>query len=104
MSNLQRQSQEFTSPRVFSANHAERIAVARQASQCVRWLIIQGFEVLYIQKGVSLPRVFIRNSPLCKSLDGAVHMFERGLSGEHRYYFAIRFDCEVRWQDGTVTV
>jgi hypothetical protein len=97
MSNLQRK--ESMNPHAFCGSQVERIEVARQADQCVKWLIIQGFEVLYMQKGLSCPRVIIRNSPLCKSLDGAVHMYQRGLQGERRYYFAIRFDCEVRWAD-----
>ena len=100
MSKLQRK--EFMGPAAFCGSHAERAEVARQADQCVKWLTVQGFEVLYIQKGLSHPRVHIRNSPLCKSLDGAVHMYQRGASGEQRYWFAIRFGCEVRWSDDGV--
>lgn len=76
---------------------AERLALAQQASQCVDWLFISGFEVLQVTKGLDKPRVFIRNSPLCKKLNGVIHRYERSKQSESRYWFTIRFDCEVRW-------
>ena len=96
MSNLQRKA--FFNPQ-FLVSAEERIEAARQADQCIKWLKAQGFEVSGIQKGISHPRVFFRPSPLCKSLDGSVHRFERLNGIEKRYWFAIRFGCEVRWND-----
>lgn len=95
MSSLQRRVTPGSYP--FTPSPAERVTVAKETDSCVRWLKVQGFEVLYVQKGLHLPRVIIRTSPLCNSLEGAVHRYERGLYGERRYWFAIRFDCEVRW-------
>lgn len=95
MSSLQRRVTPGSYP--FTPSPAERVTVAKATDSCVRWLKVQGFEVLYMQKGLRLPRVIIRPSPLCDSLDGAVHRYERGMYGERRYWFAIRFDCEVRW-------
>ena len=96
MSNLQRK--EFFNPQ-FIVSAEERIEVARQVDQCVKWLKIQGFEVTGIHKGVSHPRVFVRTSPMCKSLEGSVHRFERMNGVEKRYWFAIRLGCEIRWND-----
>lgn len=84
-------------PRNLRSNPVERLQLAHRAKQCVDWLFVSGFEVLQVQKGLDKPRVFIRNSPLCKQLDGAVHRFERSNGIERRYWFAIRFDCEIRW-------
>lgn len=79
---------------------AVRADVAQAAQLCVNWCRAQGLEVLGIQKAPNKPRIFIKNSPLCASLDGAVHRFERIGNIERRYWFAIRFDCEVRWNEG----
>jgi hypothetical protein len=78
----------------------ERMDTAVQASRCVKWLLVQGFEVLGVQKGPRNPRITIRTSPLCDQLEGAVRMFERVGKAEKRYFVAIRFGCEVRWTEG----
>jgi len=80
----------------------ERAVVAQITKPCVDWCRSQGFDVTGVQKGQSHPRVFIKNSPLCEKLDGAVHRFERLGNVERRYWFAIRFGCEVRWNDEEV--
>lgn len=80
----------------------ERAEVARAAQACVNWCHAQGFEVTGVQRGLSHPRVYIKASPLCDQLDGAVHRFERVANIERRYWFAIRFGCEVRWNDAEV--
>lgn len=98
MSSLQRKITPGSYP--FTPGPAERVEVAKATEPCVRWLKVQGLDVLYVQKGLDKPRVFIRNSPLCDKLDGAVHRFERSGGVEKRYWFAIRFGCEVRWNDG----
>jgi len=100
MSNLQRQIPTPVPVSTYHATPAERLAAAERADYCVRWLKIQGFEVLYVQKGPRNPRVIIRTSPLCEKLEGAVRMYERIGKTEKRYWVAIRFDCEVRWTDG----
>lgn len=100
MSNLQRKP--LFSPTTIRINPADRLALAQVAKQCVDWLFISGFEVLQVTKGLDKPRVFIRNSPLCKTLDGAVHRFERCNGVERRYWFAIHHNCEVRWNDAEV--
>lgn len=100
MNNLQRKP--LFSPTTVRINPADRLALAQLAKQCIDWLFISGFEVLQVTKGLDKPRVFIRNSPLCKTLDGAIHRYERSLQGESRYYFAIRHNCEVRWNDAEV--
>lgn len=75
----------------------DRADVALAAQQCVNWCRAQGFEVTGVQRGAHRHRVYIKASPLCNKLDGAVHRFERSNGIERRYWFAIRFDCEVRW-------
>lgn len=95
MNNLQRKSDYPASP-------AERLSLAQRARQCTNWLKANGLEVIGIQKGLDKPRVFIKNSPLCEKLEGAVHRFERLGNVERRYWFAIRFGCEVRWNDEEV--
>lgn len=97
MSNLQRKP--VFSPRI---NSADRLVLAQQAKPCVDWLFVSGFEVLQVTKGIDKPRVFIRNSRLCAKLEGAVHRFERSAGVERRYWFAIRHECEVRWNDAEV--
>ncbi|OHD24110.1 MAG: hypothetical protein A2Y38_12295 [Spirochaetes bacterium GWB1_59_5] len=77
----------------------DRLQTAVHASQCVKWLQSQGFEVLGVQKGPRNPRVTIRTSLLCEQLEGAVRRFERSPQGEKRYWVAIRFGCEVRWTE-----
>lgn len=100
MRNLQRKP--TFSPLTLRLNPAERLTLGKQAKQCIDWLFVSGFEVLQVTKGLDKPRVFIRNSPLCKTLDGAIHRFERTQQGESRYWFAIRHNCEVRWNDAEV--
>ncbi len=95
--------------------------IAQDAHQCVQWLKCQGFDVLFVQAGSRLsappspkgsasrvgrilkPRVYIRTSPLCEQLEGAVWMYERithnGNMVSRRYWVAIRLGCEVRWTD-----
>lgn len=83
-------------------SQAVRLNTALRADYCKKWLKSQGYEVLYVLPGMDKPRVFIKNSPLCDKLDGAVHRFERCAGVEHRYWFAIRHDCEVRWNDAQI--
>lgn len=78
---------------------AERAEVAREAQACVNWLRVNGFEVTGVQRGLSRPRVYIKVSPLCEQLEGAVHRFERLNNIERRYWFTLRLGCEVRWND-----
>lgn len=78
---------------------AQRFEIAEQASRCVKWLQIQGFEVLYVQKGRDNPSIIIRPSPLCDKLEGAVAVYERSLRFERRYKTVTRLHCEVRWED-----
>lgn len=76
-----------------------RRSIAERADSCAKWLKVQGFDVLRIEPGSCGPRVIIKASPLCKKLEGAVAAFCRTKSGEQRFFFAYRFDCEVRWAD-----
>ncbi|MDO9053813.1 MAG: hypothetical protein Q8K43_10485 [Sulfurimicrobium sp.] len=78
---------------------SERADVALTAQQCVNWCRSQGLEVTGVQRGAHRHRVYIKGSPLCDKLEGAVHRFERVVNVERRYWFAIRFNCEVRWND-----
>ena len=78
---------------------AQRFETAEQASRCVKWLEIQGFEVLYVQKGRASPLIIIRPNPLCDKLEGAVAVYERGQRFERRYKMVTRLHCEVRWDD-----
>lgn len=75
----------------------QRHRIADQADPCVRWLKVQGFRVLRVERGALGPRVIINDSPLCKHLEGVVAAYERGPEGERRYSFVRRMDCEVRW-------
>lgn len=77
----------------------QRRIIATKADYCVRWLKVQGFEVVRVEQGAVGPRIIIRHSPLCKQLDGTVSAYERSKKAEQRYSFAFRFDCEVRWMD-----
>ena len=82
---------------VFSAP-ARRLWIAEQADYCAKWLKAQGLEVLRVEKGqLTQPRIIIRTSPLCERIEGAVHIYERGLQGERRYKTVARLGCEVRW-------
>ena len=96
MSNLQRK------PELSTTSAASRFTLAQRTKQCIGWLEANEFEVLGSQKGLDKPRVFIKNSPLCDKLEGAVHRFERCAGVECRYWFAIRHNCEVRWNDAEV--
>lgn len=94
----------------------QRRALAFRADYCVKWLKVQGFDVLRVEKGAVGPRIIIRTSPLCKQLDGTVSAYSRVCCAntgaarrtvadksdktEQRYSFAFRFDCEVRWMEG----
>lgn len=98
MSNLQRQSVDKS--HAGCASKIVRLNTALRADPCKKWLKSQGFEVLHVTPGLDKPRVFIKNSPLCAKLEGAVHRFERSAGVERRYWFAIRHNCEVRWNDG----
>lgn len=77
----------------------QRFEVAEQANRCVKWLKIQGFEVLRVQKGQRVPLITIRTCPLCDQLEGAIAVYERSLKGAQRYKKVMRLDCEVRWED-----
>ena len=79
-----------------------RLNTALRADYCKKWLKSQGYEVMHVLPGLDKPRVFIKNSPLCDKLEGAVHRFERCAGVERRYWFAIRHNCEVRWNDAEV--
>lgn len=81
-----------------------RLQIAAQANQCVKWLEINGFEVICISKEIlTPPRIIIRNSPLCNELDGVAMGYERNKRGSKHYRFVMRFDCEVRWEILTVS-
>lgn len=91
---------------VFSAA-ARRLWIAEQADFCAKWLKAQGLEVLRVEKGPRTPpRITIRHSPLCDRFEGAVACYSRALNhsrteqAELRYKMVMRFDCEVRWEDG----
>lgn len=75
-----------------------RRRIAQQVYQCSRWLKVQGFEILRVAGGVIQPRIVIKHSPLCASLEGAVDAYERTPHGERRYRYAVRFDCMVEWE------
>jgi hypothetical protein len=77
----------------------QRFEIAEQANRCVKWLTIQGFDVLRVYKGLGSPLITIRPSPLCDKLEGAVAVYERNLKGAQRYKKVLRLDCEVRWED-----
>lgn len=78
----------------------QRFEVAEQANHCVKWLKIQGFEVLRVYKGLNgAPLITIRTSPLCDKFEGAIAVYERSLKGVQRYKKVMRLDCEVRWED-----
>jgi len=90
---------------VFSAA-ARRLRIAEQADYCVKWLKAQGLEVIGVEKGPRTPpRITIRTSPPCDRIDGAVACYSRALNpsrsvqAEQRYKTAMRFGCEVRWDD-----
>ena len=71
-----------------------------RAIQCANWLVSQGFEVLSVQAGRRNPRIEIASSRLCEKLEGGVCMTERNLNQPtKRTWVAIRFGCEVRWND-----
>lgn len=79
---------------------AQRLLIARRADQCAKWLKAQGLEVLHIERGLRTPpRIHIKPIPRCDGIDGAVQCYERGPQGERRYKMAMRFDCEVQWDD-----
>lgn len=84
---------------VETTKQAHRLAIAEQATRCIKWLRIQGFEVRHVQKGRASPLIIIQPSPLCDKLEGAVAVYERGLRFERRYKVVTRLDCEVRWAD-----
>lgn len=93
---------EAATPRPPRITLEDRLAHAAKADPCVKWLKLQGFDVLYVQRGMlnASPRIVIRAEPLCDQLEGSVHRFERIGKVESRYRVAIRFDCEVRWYEG----
>lgn len=85
---------------------AARLAIARQADRCVKWLRAQGLEVRCIEKGPRTPlRIIISPSPLCDRFEGAVACYSRALDysrtvqAEQRYKTVLRHGCEVRWED-----
>lgn len=80
-----------------SVRQAQRLDIAERADRCVKWLKIQGFEVLRVEQG---PRIIIRTCPLCDKFEGAIETYERNLQAAHRYKKVMRLDCEVRWEIG----
>lgn len=89
-----------TSPKLRAATLRvveQRREIAEKAHGCVKWLKSQGFDVVRVEKGAVGPRIIIRTSPLCKQLDGTVSAYSRAATGEQRYSFTFRFECEVRW-------
>lgn len=97
---IEREVSPLRTPRI---TLADRLTHAAKADPCVKWLKVQGYDVLYVQRGIlnSPPRIIIRAEPLCDQLEGAVHRFERVGKVESRYRVAIRFDCEVRWYEAS---
>lgn len=87
----------------YCARAQDRLRIAEQADGCVKWLKAQGFDVIRVGKGACGPRIIIRQSPLCKKLDGTVAGYSRlaacNRSNELRYSFTYRFDCEVWWAE-----
>lgn len=81
----------------------QRRTLAEQAHGCVQWLKVQGFDVVRVEQGAVGPRIIIRNSPLCKLLEGVIPAYSRLDANEQhreeRYSFAYRFNCEVRWYE-----
>lgn len=96
---------EVSSHRPPRVTPEDRMARAAKADPCVKWLKLQGFDVMYVQHGPlnSSPRIVIRTEPLCDQLEGSVHRFERVGKVESRYRVAIRFGCEVRWYEASAT-
>lgn len=89
-----------TSPKLRAATLLaveQRREIAAKAHGCVKWLKAQGFSVIRVERGAVGPRILIQASPLCKQLDGAIAAYSRAATGERRYSFTFRFECEVRW-------
>lgn len=87
---------------------ARRFWIAEQADHCAKWLKAQGLEVLHVEKGPRTPpRITVRTSPRCDGFDGAVECYSRAtnhsrtVQAEQRYKTAMRFGCEVRWEDSS---
>lgn len=90
---------EIIEPQPRHVHNADlRRRIAQQVYQCSRWLRVQGFEILRVAGGVIQPRIVIKHSQLCASLEGAVDAYERNPHGERRYRYAVRFDCMVEWE------
>ncbi len=81
-------------------DQAARRKIALQASKCVTWLRVNGFEILVVLGGSFQPRIVIKPSSLCNMLDGVVQAYERTRHGERRYSYVSRFDCMVEWEGG----
>jgi hypothetical protein len=73
--------------------------IARKADQCAKWLKVNGFVVLCIEREHDMPHITVRYSPLCEELEGAVDGYSRIGKGSRYYRSVIRFDCEVRWDN-----
>lgn len=77
---------------------AQRREIALQATRCVNWLKVNGFEVLHVQRGAcQQPIIIIRNGWLNSKLQGSVDAYERTAGGAFRFRYVSRFDCQVRW-------
>jgi len=87
---------------VESGRKAERFLLAEQAHECVQWLKSQGLAVINVEKGSTGARININKSHLCKKFEGIVSAYERTGGRELRYSYVYRFDCEVRWIEGSV--
>lgn len=79
---------------------ADKKEATEKTQQCISWLQAQGFEVQYAYLTPRNPRITIRHTPLCDQLEGAVRRYERVGNNAQHYWVAVRFDCEVRWQEG----
>lgn len=75
----------------------QRYNLAIKADYCIKWLEAQGLEVIYVDVGFMGPRITIHSSELCNLFEDVVFTYERGLQGERRYGYVMRFYCEVRW-------
>lgn len=78
---------------------AIRTQTACHAVSCLRWLRLHGFEVLKVEDGHSMPRIYVRAGAACAVLEGAVRAYEHIGNFERRYYTVVRHDCEIRWAD-----
>lgn len=78
-----------------------RRQIAGRVQQCYRWLCVNGFEVLVVQRKIVQPRIVIKHDQaLCDALEGVIDAFERIDQRERRYRYVVRFDVMVEWEIG----